>query len=312
MRFSEPVEALSGRRRPWAEIYGRKKKMAQRTSSHLPLVALQIASEVDPRCHADVGMAQLIGDPGDGHVGLVEECRDGSSKCMRHCPGELGCVEGRTHGVCAVALSPHLLRIVQVCRRCKDVAAVSVDLGASGKAGDEPVGEVEPTFRGFALGAAHVHAAPPEVDLVPAEAAGLIDTDARPGQERHEIGSRPALPTSPGIETWLLRCVVGRLDYAIAFSPGHRSRVVTTDGSGRGRGDGPNLAHGVAGQHSVVNGIREHSVEDALGLLGRGRSVRLGDALQEAAEALRIIGLLESEAAQRRGWGIDVGPQVQV
>ena len=171
--------------------------------------------------------------------------------------------------------------------------------------GDQPVGQVEPTVRGFALGAAHVHAAPPEVDLVPAQPPGLVDADAGAGQERDEIGSRPALPTSPGIEAWLLRCVVGRLDYAIAFRPGHRSRVITTDGSGRGRGDGPNRAHGVAGQHSVVNGIREHSVEDALGLLGRGRSVRLGDALQEGAQALRIIGLLKGESAQRRCRCID-------
>ena len=190
----------------------------------------------------------------------------------------------------------------------KDVTLASVNLGASSKARHEPVGKVEPTVRGFALRAADVHAAATEVDLIPAKAASFIDTDTGAGQERDEIGCRPPLPSSPGIQAWLLRGIVGRLNDAIAFSSGHGSRVVTTDGLGCGRGDRADLAHRVAGQHSVVDGIGDHAVEDALGLLGRGRPVRLGDALQEGAEALRIIGLLKGETAQRRCWCIDVRP----
>jgi hypothetical protein len=35
-------------------------------------------------------MSELIGDPGNGQVGLVEERGDRSSKRMRYCPGEVG------------------------------------------------------------------------------------------------------------------------------------------------------------------------------------------------------------------------------
>ena len=50
----------------------------------------KITSEVDPGSHADIGMSELIGDPGNGQVGLVEERGDRSSKRMRYCPGEVG------------------------------------------------------------------------------------------------------------------------------------------------------------------------------------------------------------------------------
>ena len=62
----------------------------------------------------------------------------------------------------------------------------------------------------------------------------------------------------------------------------------------------------VARQHAVVDGVADHAVQNALGFLHRCRAVCLGHPLQKAAQALRLIRLLECEATERRCRGINV------
>ncbi len=67
------------------------------------------------------------------------------------------------------------------------------------------------------------------------------------------------------------------------------------------------------GQHAVVDGVAQHAMQNALGFLRRRGAVCLCHPLQEAAQALRVIRLLECETAQRRRRGVNVllpGPGV--
>ena len=57
---------------------------------------------------------------------------------------------------------------------------------------------------------------------------------------------------------------------------------------------------------AVVDGVTDHAVQNALGLLRRPRAVSLGHSLQEAAQALWVIRMLECETTERRRRGVDV------
>ena len=89
------------------------------------------------------------------------------------------------------------------------------------------------------------------------------------------------------------------MDDVVSFAACHGPSVVALLRLGCGGGDRAYLACRIARQDAVVDGVADDAVQNALGFLRRSGALCLSDPLQEAAEALGIIRLLECEAAQR-------------
>ena len=57
------------------------------------LITLEVTTEVHPGGHAHIGVPELVGDPGNGKVRLIEEGRDCAAKCVRNRPGQAARVQ---------------------------------------------------------------------------------------------------------------------------------------------------------------------------------------------------------------------------
>src|SRR5215203_1390546 len=170
-------------------------------------------------------MSQLVGDPGNGEVRLIEERRDCASKCVRNRPRQPACVQSCANRSRAVALVPRTIGVT-LGRRCENVALGSFVGGACRQLLDQPVRKVQPSVGRLALSAAQVDASELKVDVLPPNPPCFLDPGSRSCQECNEICCRTPLASCAGIQPWLASRNECCLDDVVSFGACHGPSVV--------------------------------------------------------------------------------------